>query len=55
MIAVTHEFKFAEAFADRVIFLSDSRIIEEGTPAQIFTSPQHERTRRFVAAVSGDV
>lgn len=55
MIAVTHEFKFAENFADRVIFLSDSRIIEEGTPAQIFTSPKHERTRRFVAAVSGDV
>lgn len=55
MIAITHEFKFAEHFADRVIFLADSRIIEEGTPAQIFTSPKHERTRRFVADVSGDV
>ena len=55
MIAVTHEFKFAENFADRIIFLADSRIVEEGTPTQIFNTPQHERTRRFVADVSGDV
>lgn len=55
MIAVTHEFKFAEGFADRVVFLADSQIIEEGTPSQIFNSPKHERTRRFVADVSGDV
>ena len=53
MIAVTHEFKFAEDVADRVMFLADAVVMEEGTPEQIFKSPQHERTRRFVDAVSG--
>jgi len=55
MIAVTHEFKFAEDFADRVIFLADSTIVEEGTPEEIFSNAQRERTRRFVAAVAGDI
>ncbi len=55
MIAVTHEFQFAEQVADRVMFLADSVIVEEGIPRQIFGSPRHERTRRFVTAVTGGV
>ena len=51
MIVVTHEMGFAERVADRVIFMADGYIVEEGAPAEIFSNPREERTRRFLADV----
>lgn len=48
MIIVTHEMSFAKEIADRIIFMDDGRIIEEGTPGKIFSNPQNERTKRFL-------
>ena len=51
MIVVTHEIGFARATADRVIFMDDGQIIEEGTPRQVFESPRHRRTKAFLSKV----
>ena len=51
MIVVTHEMGFARDVADRVIFMSDGFIVEEGTPQEIFYSPKEERTREFLNCV----
>ena len=51
MIVVTHEIGFARATADRVIFMDDGQIIEEGTPKQVFESPRQERTKAFLSKV----
>ncbi len=48
MLIVTHEMNFARDIADRVIFMADGYIVEEGKPEDIFDNPQHERTRRFL-------
>ena len=48
MIVVTHEMQFARDIADRVVFFEGGRVAECGTPEQIFTSPQQERTREFL-------
>ena len=48
MIIVTLEMSFAKEIADRVIFMDNGRIIEEGTPEKIFSNPQNERTKRFL-------
>ena len=48
MIVVTHEMQFAKEVADRVIFMEDGYIVEQGTPSQIFEQPQNERTKSFV-------
>lgn len=48
MIIVTHEMSFAKEIADRIIFMDDGRITEEGTPEEIFSNPQNERTKRFL-------
>ena len=48
MIIVTHEMSFAKEIADRIRFMDDGRIIEEGTPEKIFSNPQNERTKRFL-------
>lgn len=48
MIVVTHEMEFAKEVADRVIFMADGHIVEEGTPKEIFENPQNERTKRFL-------
>ena len=48
MIIVTHERSFSKEIADRIIFMDDGRIIEEGTPEKIFSNPQNERTKRFL-------
>ena len=48
MIVVTHEMQFAREVADRVIFMEDGYIVEQGTPQQIFENPEHNRTRAFV-------
>ncbi|MDE6019826.1 MAG: amino acid ABC transporter ATP-binding protein [Ruminococcus sp.] len=49
MVIVTHEMSFAKAISDRVIFMAGGYIIEEGTPAEVFDNPKHERTRQFLA------
>ena len=51
MVVVTHEMGFARQVADRVIFMDGGRIVETGTPAQIFDTPKEERTRNFLSAV----
>ncbi len=51
MIVVTHEMGFAREVADRVLFMSDGDIVEEGTPAQLFDNPQNERTQQFLRCV----
>ncbi|PWF26113.1 amino acid ABC transporter ATP-binding protein [Ancrocorticia populi] len=48
MLIVTHEMQFAEAVADRVVFMDDGKIIEEGRPAEFFKEPQTERAKRFL-------
>ncbi|MBQ7661471.1 MAG: amino acid ABC transporter ATP-binding protein [Clostridia bacterium] len=51
MIVVTHEMGFARDVADRVIFMADGNIVEEGTPEAIFGDPQNARTKDFLACV----
>ncbi len=51
MVVVTHEMGFARQVADRVVFMDGGRIIETGTPTQIFDHPHEERTRNFLGAV----
>lgn len=51
MVVVTHEMGFAKEVADRVIFMDGGYIQEQGTPEQIFTSPQNERTQSFLGKV----
>ncbi|MFF2589532.1 amino acid ABC transporter ATP-binding protein [Peribacillus butanolivorans] len=48
MVVVTHEMRFAREGADEVIFMDEGKIMERGTPEQIFTNPKEERTRRFL-------
>ena len=51
MVVVTHEMGFAREVADRVVFMSDGAIIEEGSPADLFDYPQSERLQSFLAKV----
>ncbi|MEH7900939.1 amino acid ABC transporter ATP-binding protein [Rhizobium laguerreae] len=51
MICVTHEMGFARQVADRVIFMASGAIVEEARPAEFFTNPQHERTRKFLGEI----
>ena len=51
MMIVTHEMAFAKEVADRVIFMDDGIIVEEGAPQDIFTNPKHQRTRKFLNQV----
>ncbi|GBG97547.1 amino acid ABC transporter ATP-binding protein [Lactococcus termiticola] len=51
MVVVTHEMGFAKNVADRVIFMADGKIVEEGSPEQIFDRPREERTREFLSRV----
>ena len=51
MIVVTHELGFAREVADRVVFMDQGRLIEQGPPAQVLSAPEHPRTRDFIAAV----
>ena len=48
MVVVTHEMGFARQVADRVLFMDEGLLVEEGTPADLFERPRHERTRRFL-------
>ena len=51
MLIVSHDVGFAQEVADRVIFVAGGVIVEEGRPSKIFSSPSHERTKRFLAEV----
>ena len=53
MLVVSHEMNFAREAADRVIFMDNGTIVEEGTPGKIFVSPDNQRTKSFLARVSG--
>ena len=48
MIVVTHEMGFAREVCDRVIFMADGEIVEQGNPNDVFLNPQHERTQNFL-------
>jgi polar amino acid transport system permease protein len=54
MIVVTHEVRFAREVADRVIFMDEGRIVEEGSPADVLENPKHDRTQRFLRMVERD-
>ena len=54
MLVVTHELGFARQVADRVVFIDEGVIVEDGPPAQVLTEPREERTRRFLSAVARD-
>ena len=49
MIVVTHEVRFARDVADRIVFMAEGRVVEEGTPDQILVRPAEERTRKFLS------
>jgi ABC-type polar amino acid transport system ATPase subunit len=51
MIVVTHEMGFAREVADRVIFMDEGRIVEEGTAAELFDRPKSQRTREFLGKI----
>ena len=51
MLVVTHEMGFAREVADRVVFMDSGQILEEGTPEQIFSNAQNERTKEFLRKV----
>jgi ABC-type polar amino acid transport system ATPase subunit len=51
MMVVTHEMGFAREVGSRLIVMDDGVIAEEGHPREVFASPQHERTKKFLAAV----
>jgi len=53
LVIVTHEIGFAREVADRVVFLDQGRIVEQGTPDEVLEHPRHPRTREFLAKVLG--
>ncbi|HVJ48491.1 amino acid ABC transporter ATP-binding protein [Desulfitobacterium sp.] len=51
MVVVTHEMGFARQVADRVVFMDDGEILEQGTPEHFFSKPTHERTKQFLSRI----
>jgi polar amino acid transport system ATP-binding protein len=51
MVVVTHEVGFAREVGDKAVFMFDGVIVEQGNPAEVFTAPQHQRTRQFLSKV----
>lgn len=51
MLCVTHEMGFAKEVADKVVFMAEGRIIEEGTPEEIFTNPKSQQARQFLKSI----
>lgn len=51
MIVVTHEMTFARDVADKVVFMSDGVVVEQGSPDKIFTDPEDDRTRQFLSRI----
>src|SRR3954454_23242570 len=54
MVVVTHEMSFAKEVSNRVLFMDEGVIVEEGTPLEIFHAAKEERTRRFLQRISGE-
>ncbi len=52
MVVVSHEMRFARDAADRIVFIDEGKIIEEGTPENIFKNPSHSRTKAFVSEIT---
>ena len=52
MVVVSHEMRFAEEAADRVLFMDQGLVVEEGLPEQVFRNSEHERTREFLSRVT---
>jgi polar amino acid transport system permease protein len=55
MIVVTHEVRFAREVADRVVFMDDGLIVEQGPPEDVLDHPRQERTQRFLRMVEQQV
>jgi polar amino acid transport system ATP-binding protein len=55
MIIVTHEIQFANKAADRILFMEEGAIVEQGTPAELVNNPRYERTQKFLRLVTGGV
>ena len=55
MLTVTHEIQFAREAADRLMFIADGELVAMGEPAQLLDDPAHERIRRFVSAINGEI
>ena len=53
MILVTHEIAFAREVADKVVFMRDGVVVEEGPPAQVIDNPREEATRSFLGRIIG--
>jgi ABC-type polar amino acid transport system ATPase subunit len=51
MVVVTHEMDFAREVADRVVFVDNGAIVEEGHPSEVFTAPSSPRTRQFLQSI----
>lgn len=51
MLVVTHEMGFAKAVAHRMFFFDDGKVVERGTPQEIFSHPQHDRTKLFLSQI----
>ena len=54
MIVVTHEMKFAQDVATKVVFMDGGVVVEEGSPKEIFSKPKEERTREFLMRILPD-
>ena len=52
MVVVSHEMRFARDAADRIVFIDEGKIIEEGTPENIFKNPTHSGTKAFVSEIT---
>jgi len=55
MIIVTHEMDFARDVADRIIFMDEGLIVEQGPPEELFGNPKEERTKQFLARYKSGV
>ncbi len=53
MICVTHEMGFAQAVANRVVFMDQGQIVEQNTPREFFNNPQSERSKAFLSQILG--
>ena len=55
MIIVTHEIQFANKAADRILFMDEGQIVEQGSPAELVSNPRNERTQKFLRLVMGNL
>ena len=55
MVVVTHEMGFARQVADRIVFMADGQIVEEGTPEHFFENPENERVKQFLGKIIGEI